>query len=79
MTRLDQLRINQTATVTAVDGVGPLGRRLMALGLLPGVQVRLTRRAPLGDPIAIRLHGYELSLRCAEAATVGVAFATGAV
>lgn len=76
MTRLHQLRPDQAAIVTDLQTRGPIRQRLMALGLLPGVEVTLTRRAPLGDPIAIRVHGFELSLRRAEAATVGVSVQT---
>lgn len=77
MSRLDRVAVRQSAVITRVDDCGPIAQRLMALGLLPGVEVTVTRRAPLGDPIAIRLHGYELSLRCAEAGLIGVALAAG--
>jgi Fe2+ transport system protein FeoA len=72
MRRLDQLLRGQSATVTAIAQCGAIGQRLMALGLLPGTRVRLTRVAPLGDPIAVRLDGCELSLRRAEAAALTV-------
>ena len=72
MTRLDLLRPTQTAVVASVQGVAGVVQRLMARGILPGVRVELTRQAPLGGPIAIRLHGYELSLRRCDAAGVAV-------
>lgn len=56
----------------AVLGDGPLAQRMMQLGLLTGVEVELVRRAPAGDPIELRLMGYALSLRAAEARTVTV-------
>lgn len=51
---------------------GALRRRLLELGLLPGTKVTLIRRAPMGDPIELRLRGYSLSIREAEASAVEV-------
>lgn len=69
---LDQLKVGQTATITAILGEGPLVQRLMVLGLLEGSPVRVTRRAIGGDPIEVNVMGYALSLRQAEAALVSV-------
>jgi len=71
--KLDQLDIGQTATITAIDGDGPLIQRLMALGLLEGSEISLIRRALGGDPIEVEVMGYALSLRRAEARCVAVA------
>ena len=71
--KLDQLDIGQTATITAIDGDGPLIQRLMALGLLEGSEISLIRRALGGDPIEVEVMGYALSLRSAEAHRVVVA------
>lgn len=71
-TTLDRLPPGQSARVTAVSDVGHRATRLMEMGLLPGVAVRLTRLAPLGDPIDIQVRGYHLSLRAAEAKLVTV-------
>ena len=49
-----------------------LRRRLLDLGLTPGTPVKLVRQAPLGDPLAVALRGYVLSIRCADAAMVEV-------
>jgi ferrous iron transport protein B len=69
---LDQLDIGKTATIAAIDGEGPLVQRLMALGLLDGSEVAVTRRALGGDPIEIQVMGYALSLRLEEARLIQV-------
>lgn len=69
---LSELALGQSAQVCDIRARGELGRRLRDMGLLPGVRVALSSRAPLGDPIAIELDGCTLSLRCAEAAQVYV-------
>jgi Fe2+ transport system protein FeoA len=56
--------------VESVDASTPLGRRLADLGFLPRTEVRVLRRAPLGDPIEYELRGYRLCMRRAEAARV---------
>jgi ferrous iron transport protein A len=55
-----------------VDTTTPVGRRLTDLGLLPGTEVRVVRRAPLGDPSVFELRGYRLCLRREDAARVQV-------
>lgn len=67
---LDQLPIGNRAIVRRVDCDRRVGCRLMEMGLLPGTSVEMVRRAPLGDPLKIRLRGYLLSLRQVEAAGV---------
>jgi ferrous iron transport protein B len=67
---LDELSVGQTATIDAISGEGPLVQRLMALGLLEGSEVSVTRRALGGDPIEVEIMGYALSLRLAEASQV---------
>ena len=69
---LDELKIGQAGTVVGIEGPGPLVQRLMALGLLAGSPVRVTRRAIGGDPIEIAVLDYALSLRRAEARQVTV-------
>lgn len=69
---LDQLKVGQKATVTALAGDGPLTQRLMALGLLDGTPVRMIRRALGGDPLEIDVMGYALSLRKREASQVSI-------
>ena len=78
---LDQLPIGQNAVVDHVGGGRQVSRRLMEMGLLPGTRVETIRRAPFGDPLKIRLRGYLLSLRLADASKIALApgAATGAV
>ena len=72
MKLLSQLSIGESATVIAVNGEGAIRRRLFDMGITPGVDVYLRKKAPLGDPIEISLRGYELTLRKAEAALVEI-------
>ena len=72
MKYLSELKIGERATVTAVNGEGAVRRRLFDMGITPGAEVYLRKKAPLGDPIEISLRGYELTLRKAEAAHVEV-------
>ena len=67
---LDQLPIGTSAVVHHVGCDRSVGRRLMEMGLLPGTRIETVRRAPLGDPLKIRLRGYLLSLRLADAAHI---------
>ena len=72
---LNQLGKGQKATITAIVGDGPLIQRLMALGVLEGSTVSVTRKALGGDPIEIEVMGYSLSLRLEEARLVQVSIA----
>ncbi|MFK8068020.1 MAG: ferrous iron transport protein A [Gammaproteobacteria bacterium] len=67
---LDQLAINKKALVTGFGSEGPVMQRLMQLGVLEGSELEIIRTAPGGDPIEIRVMGYCLSLRKAEAQMV---------
>ncbi len=67
--------LNRTVRVTGVQARSPLGYRLMEMGLIEGAEVQVLRRAPLGDPLHVRLGDYELSLRATEAELVEVAHA----
>ena len=72
MKLLSQLAIGEKGTVCAVRGEGAVRRRLFDMGITPGAEVYLRKKAPLGDPIEIALRGYELTLRKAEAAQVEI-------
>ncbi|MBE5750859.1 MAG: ferrous iron transport protein A [Clostridia bacterium] len=72
MKKLSQLGIGERATVVAVNGEGAIRRRLFDMGITPGAEVYLRKKAPLGDPIEIAIRGYELTLRKTEAAQVDV-------
>jgi ferrous iron transport protein A len=58
---------NQKARIVSVKANGELGRRIRDMGLLPGVEVRVIGRAPLRDPVALKIHNFTLSLRNNEA------------
>lgn len=73
---LDELKPGQRGTVTAINGDGPLVQRLMALGLLEGSEVCMTRRALGGDPLEVQVMGYALSLRREEARRIEVQLST---
>ena len=72
MKLLSQLEIGERGKVTKVNGEGAIRRRLFDMGITPGAEVYLRKKAPLGDPIEISLRGYELTLRKAEAAHVEI-------
>jgi len=69
---LDKLRIGSSAVITAVGGEGPLRCRLLDMGLIPHTKVTLQKIAPMGDPIEIRVRGYELTLRVEDARKIEV-------
>jgi len=60
------------ARVTSINGEGLITRRLMEMGVVPGVFVRLVKSAPFGDPIEVRLLGYSLAIRRNEAEAIEV-------
>ena len=69
---LNELRIGQQATIVAVGGSGALRRRLLDMGLTPNTRIMVRKMAPMGDPIEIRVRGYELTLRIEEAEKIEV-------
>ena len=69
---LTKLPIGENARVTAVNGTGPMTRRLMEMGVIPGVAVQVVKLAPFGDPIEIRVRGYSLAMRRSEADAIDV-------
>lgn len=66
------MSVGQSAHIQHVACDGRVRLRLLEMGLLPGTEVRVVRRAPMGDPIEIRLRGYSLSIRGTEAAGIDV-------
>ena len=70
---LNELEIGRSATVLTVGGEGALRRHLLDMGLTPKTTVTVRKRAPLGDPIELRLRGYELTLRLEDAKKITVA------
>ena len=72
-TTLGALPRGRAARVVAVGGAdASVARRLMEMGVVPGAPVRVVKCAPLGDPIQVRVRGYDLALRRAEAHTISV-------
>jgi ferrous iron transport protein A len=70
---LARLPAGRQARVVAVVGTGTIARRLMEMGVVPGAPVRVIKAAPFGDPLEVRVRGYHLALRRAEAETIMVA------
>lgn len=64
---LRQMAINQSGIITAVRVGGELGRRIREMGLVPGTELTVKQRAPLNDPVALRIMGGTLTLRNSEA------------
>ncbi len=67
---LDTFAIGETGIVKSVSGEGKIKRRLFDMGITPGAEIYMRKRAPLGDPIEVTLRGYELTLRKTEAVCV---------
>jgi ferrous iron transport protein A len=72
MTDLSKLAVGGSARITSLGAVGPLRRRLMDMGIVPGERVRVVKVAPLGDPIEVTVKSYCLSLRRKEAEGIAV-------
>ena len=69
---LDELAAGERAVIVSLECPPPVTRRLMELGLIPGTEIELIRRAPLGDPIEIAVRGVHLSVRRSEARHIDV-------
>lgn len=67
---LDNFSVGEIGTIKMVTGEGKIKRRLFDMGITPGTEVYLRKKAPLGDPIEITIRGYELTLRKTEAECV---------
>ena len=72
---LKDLNIGETAEVGTVGGEGALRQHFLDMGLIPGEEVTLVKFAPMGDPMELSIHGYELTLRLDDAARIGVTLA----
>lgn len=73
MTTLKDLPIGQTATVELVGGEGALRQHFLDMGIIPQAEVAMVKHAPMGDPVEVRIHGYELTLRLDDAAKIEIA------
>ena len=67
---LSEFSVGERGTVVVVKGEGAVRRRLFDMGVTPGAEIYLRKKAPHGDPVEVNLRGYELTLRKAEAACV---------
>ena len=70
--KLSEFVVGESGKITSVTGEGRIRRRLFDMGVTPGAELTMRKKAPLGDPIEITIRGYELTLRKAEAACVEV-------
>ncbi|WP_022668058.1 FeoA family protein [Desulfospira joergensenii] len=64
---LREMKVNQAGRISSVKAAGELGRRIRDMGLIPGKEIRIQGRAPLYDPVSLRVMGFTLSLRNNEA------------
>jgi ferrous iron transport protein B len=69
---LSQLEIGKTACITKVGGEGALRQHFLDMGMIPGTDVKLVKYAPMGDPMEIRISGYELTIRLADAEKIEI-------
>lgn len=71
---LDRVEIGKTVEVLRVSGSGPLRRRIMDMGVTKGATIFVRKMAPLGDPMEIKIRGYEMSIRKSDAAMIEVEY-----
>ena len=69
---LKDLEIGKSGIITEVAGEGTLRQHFLDMGVIPGAEVSVIKFAPLGDPMEIRIHGYELTMRLADAGKIGI-------
>ena len=69
---LKDLEIGKSAVITAVGGEGALRQHFLDMGVIPGAEITLVKYAPMGDPMELRIHGYELTLRLADAEKIEI-------
>ncbi len=69
---LRDLEIGKSAVITAVGGEGALRQHFLDMGMIPGAEITLVKYAPMGDPMELRIHGYELTLRLADAGKIEI-------
>ena len=72
MKTLRQVKVGETVTVVKLHGEGAVKRRIMDMGITKGVQVYVSKVAPLGDPVEVNVRGYELSIRKNDAEMIEV-------
>ena len=72
MKTLRDVKVGKSAKVVKLHGEGAIKRRIMDMGITKGVEIKIRKGAPLGDPIELTVRGYELSLRKADAEMIEV-------
>jgi ferrous iron transport protein A len=72
MRTLREVKVGHSARVVKLHGEGALKRRIMDMGITKGVEIRICKVAPLGDPMELTVRGYELSLRRADAEMIEI-------
>ena len=70
--RLNDLKPGESGRILAVGGEGALRQHFLDMGMIPGAEVTLVKLAPMGDPMELRIHGYELTLRLADAGNIEI-------
>ncbi len=74
--KLNDFKVGEVGTIVKVEGDGRIRRRLFDMGVTPGAEVFLRKKAPLGDPLEINIRGYELTLRKVEAELITLEMTT---
>ena len=69
---LKELGIGKSAVISSVGGQGALRQHFLDMGMIPGTEVTVVKYAPMGDPVEVKIHGYELTLRLADAAQIQI-------
>lgn len=69
---LKELQVGKTATILSVGGSGALRQHFLDMGLIQGTEVTIVKYAPMGDPVEIRIHGYELTIRLEDAGQIEI-------
>ena len=69
---LKELGIGETAVIESVGGEGSLRQHFLDMGVIPGAEITLEKYAPMGDPMELRIHSYELTLRVADAEKIEI-------
>ena len=75
--KLNELKAGQSARILSVGGEGALRQHFLDMGMIPGAETTMIKLAPMGDPMELRIHGYELTLRLADAEKIGIELLTG--
>lgn len=70
--RLRDLKTGESGRITVVGGQGALRQHFLDMGVVPGAEIKLMKLAPMGDPMEFRIHGYELTLRLADAEKIEI-------